>query len=232
MKISEIFYSIQGEGRLAGVPSVFVRLAGCPLRCRWCDTQYAWDYKNARKLSVAGILAKVNQYPAEHVVITGGEPMLLPDLKVNKELMELTTGLRQIGRHITIETAGLVYIPDLPCDLMSISPKLSNAIPKTEKLAQIHRRAPRDAAVIAELIDHYECQLKFVVESPADMDEIHDVLKQVPVIEKSRIMLMPQASTRVELIDRSPIVAQCCKETGFSFCNRLQVLIWDNQRGV
>src|SRR3954452_1088468 len=99
MFISEIFYSIQGEGELTGVPSVFVRTSGCNLRCRWCDTMYASWEPEGEVMSIAQIVGEVEKHPASHVVLTGGEPM------VAKELPELARVLRRSGKHITIETA-------------------------------------------------------------------------------------------------------------------------------
>ena len=117
MVVNEIFYSLQGEGFLAGVPSVFVRLAGCPLRCRWCDTKYAWDETAGAEQSIGAIVEAVRQWPCKFIVITGGEPMINPDLP------DLVRELKASGKHITIETAGIAFIPDMPCDLMSISPE-------------------------------------------------------------------------------------------------------------
>src|SRR6187397_86153 len=99
MLISEIFYSIQGEGMLTGVPSVFVRTSGCNLRCRWCDTMYASWKPEGGEMSVAEILSAVEQWPGRHVVLTGGEPM------VARGIRELAEALRARGMHITVETA-------------------------------------------------------------------------------------------------------------------------------
>ena len=133
MRISEIFYSLQGEGILAGLPGVFVRLAGCPLRCRWCDTKYAWQSTAGTNYSIDKIIQTVGQFQSKFVVITGGEPMINPDLP------QLTKQLKAIGKHITIETAGIAFIPNLLCDLMSISPKLSNSVPADTALAAVHQ---------------------------------------------------------------------------------------------
>ncbi|HXU50202.1 MAG TPA: 7-carboxy-7-deazaguanine synthase QueE, partial [Candidatus Binatia bacterium] len=119
MKISEIFYSVQGEGMLTGVPSVFVRTSGCNLRCTWCDTPYTSWQPEGEERTIDSIVREVNGYNAAHVVITGGEPMIAP------AIAELTQALTQ---HITIETAGTVFV-DVRCDLMSISPKLANSTP-------------------------------------------------------------------------------------------------------
>jgi 7-carboxy-7-deazaguanine synthase len=232
MIVNEIFYSLQGEGFLAGVPSVFIRLAGCPLHCKWCDTKYAWDERSGAEYSVAEIVRIVNEYETRYSVITGGEPMIKPDLMSKAELPALVKELKNCGKHVTIETSGIAFIPDMPCDLMSISPKLSNSAPDDERLAKTHGKVRLDTAILGELIDHYDYQLKFVVEAPGDIEEINHTIEQLPNVDTSKVLLMPQAATRDEFIDRSAMVAQLCKETGFTFSPRLQVLFWDNQKGV
>jgi len=211
---------------LAGVPSMFVRLAGCPLRCRWCDTKYAWDQTAGRDHSIEKIIQTVQQWPSKFVVITGGEPMVNPDLP------QLVQKLKASGKHITIETAGIAFIPALPCDLMSISPKLSNSTPDDPKLAAVHEDSRLDIAVLRELIDNYEYQLKFVVDSEADLPEIQQTIEEIGNVDSEKVMLMPQAATRDELLAKSPMVADICKRTGFAFCHRLQVLLWNNERGT
>src|SRR5215217_4845811 len=113
MLISEIFYSLQGEGVLTGVPSVFVRTSGCNLRCTWCDTPYTSWAPDGREYSHEEIVAAVRSAACGHVVVTGGEPMIAPGI------IELTEELKSAGQHITIETAGTVFKP-VACDLMSI----------------------------------------------------------------------------------------------------------------
>jgi len=225
MRINEIFYSLQGEGRLAGTPSAFIRLAGCPLRCKWCDTKFAWNGTAAVHYSIARIVESIEQYKTSFVVITGGEPM------VDSDLPQLASCLKDKAKHITIETAGIAFVADVPCDLMSISPKLSNSIPDEPHLSVVHENSRLDIAVLGELIEHYPYQLKFVVDSEADLDEIHQTIEQLPEVELSRVLLMPQARTRQQLLAKSPMVAQMCKQTGFGFSQRLQILLWDNQRG-
>ena len=225
MGINELFYSLQGEGFLAGVPSVFIRIAGCPLRCRWCDTKYALSKEAGRRYSIDEIVQAVQQWPCSYVVMTGGEPM------VESDLPQLAGELKAAGKHITIETAGIAYIPEMPCDLMSISPKLSNSVPDEAKSAKVHNDSRLDIAVLEELTDNYNYQLKFVVDSEADLPEIEEILKKLPNADKQRVMLMPQAATRQELLTKSPIVAELCKRTGYAFSQRLQVMLWDNQKG-
>jgi len=242
MIVNEIFHSLQGEGFLVGVPSVFIRLAGCPLRCKWCDTKYALDPNAGDDLTIEQIIDKVEtiaslssheprlstvafsssvnlskeeakveatSHESRYVVITGGEPMTNPDLP------KLAQALKNCGKHITIETTGIAFVPKLSCDLMSISPKLSNS----------GNSSGPDLTVLNDLIAGYEYQLKFVVDSADDLPEIKQVLSKLNNIDFSKVMLMPQAATRDELLAKSPMVADLCKQNSFAFCQRLQILL-------
>jgi 7-carboxy-7-deazaguanine synthase len=227
MQISEIFYSLQGEGMLAGVPGIFVRLAGCPLRCRWCDTKFAWDEDSGTKYTIEEIIRTIQKWPCRFVVITGGEPM------INSELPQLAGELKSAGKHITIETAGIAFFPGIPCDLMSISPKLSNSNPKDPQLAAEHENSRLDLAVLGVLIDSYNnYQLKFIVEDENDLPEIRETIDKLGNVDTGKVMLMPQAATREELLEKAPMVADLCKQTGFTFCQRLQIMLWNNQKGT
>lgn len=222
MVINEIFYSLQGEGRLAGVPTVFIRLAGCPLRCTWCDTKYAWDPQAGQEISIEQILEKISDYPTRYVVITGGEPM------VHQEVSKLATGIHSKGFHVTVETAGINFQENLPVDLMSVSPKLSNAKPQGGDADQdsylvIH--------VLNKLMGDYDYQFKFVVDTPADLDEIAEVLGQLDQVDLYKVYLMPQATKTQEYLEKSKWLVEYCKQTGFSFSPRLQVMLWGSQRG-
>jgi len=228
MRVSEIFHSLQGEGMLVGTPSVFVRLAGCPFRCRWCDTAYAWDFAAGEDLEPGQIAEQVNLWPCRFVVLTGGEPLTGPDLAVRPGLVDLSHRLQAAGKHITVETSGVLFVPDLACDLMSISPKLSNAASR----AGTHQADRLDLETIRRLIHAYPYQLKFVVESPEDVEEVRQVLGQLGDLEAARVMLMPQASTAEELLRRSPAIAAACKQAGLRFGQRLHLLLWGRQRGV
>jgi len=216
MIVNEIFYSLQGEGFLAGVPSVFIRLAGCPLRCKWCDTEYAQQHSAGLDYGIAQITKVIRNWPSRFVVITGGEPMIHP------ELPQLTRSLKTAGKHITVETAGVVFMADMHCDLMSISPKLSNS----------GNSSGPDLAVLKDLIGSYNYQMKFVVDFEEDLAEINQVIEKLGRVDLGKAMLMPQARTREELLAKSPMVAELCKRSGFTFCQRLQILLWDNQRGT
>lgn len=224
MKISEIFYSLQGEGALVAAPAVFIRVAGCPLRCRWCDTKYAWDERAADDVTIEQICDTTRQWPCRRIVVTGGEPM------TNSDLPQLIRALRGFAEHITIETAGIVYVPHLPCDLMSISPKLSNSAPPdfSETPGQYKRFDPD---VLRRLISDYYYQLKFVIDCEPDLDEVLRALRQIGPVRPGRVFLMPQAASRAEFLQKAPMVAEMCKSTGLSFGHRLHTLLYNAERG-
>jgi 7-carboxy-7-deazaguanine synthase len=235
MVVNEIFYSLQGEGLLAGTPSVFIRLAGCPVGCVWCDTKYAWDANEGEELPIPEIVNKIVKWPCRYVVITGGEPM------VNPQLSDLARALKERNKHITIETAGIKFVAGLVCDLMSVSPKLSNSGQKIKttplRLGSPANRLPGQAGQadpffsVRELIRRYPYQLKFVVDSPDDLPEIQQAIEQIGGIPDEKVMLMPQAKKRDELIAKSPMVAQLCKEAGYVFCQRMHILLYDGMKG-
>ena len=228
MNISEIFHSIQGEGKLAGVPSVFVRTSGCNLRCVWCDTPYTSWEPEGESLSVDVILDRVAEYSTRHVVLTGGEPM------IDADVVELTHRLTGNGYHTTIETAGTVW-KDVVCDLASISPKLSNSTPRQReggRHADAHERNRINLDTIRRFMAMGDFQLKFVVETPADIDEIDELLAKVASHEPSNVLLMPQGTTQEELAKREPWVADLCKQHGFRYCPRLHIALYGNQRGT
>jgi len=223
LKIAELFYSLQGEGSLVGVPSVFIRTSGCNLRCSWCDTPYtSWKPEGA-DMPLDQILDQVRAHPARHVVVTGGEPMIAP------EIVPLTERLRGLGLHITIETAGTVFEP-VACDLMSISPKLSNSTPEGEWAAR-HERLRIQSAVLRELMARYDYQLKFVIEKRADVAEAGALVGQLGAA-RDHVILMPEGTDRDVLGERSVWLAEICKSEGYRFSPRLHVELWGNQRGV
>ena len=229
MRIAEIFHSIQGEGLLAGVPSVFVRTSGCNLRCHWCDTPYASWKPEGPEMSVEQILQKVAEWNCPHVVLTGGEPMIAPDLPV------LATALRQAGKHITIETAATIPPGSIACDLASLSPKLSNSTPPAERdpaWAKKHEETRLRPEVIVEWIKFYEFQLKFVVSSEKDLAEIKDLLSRFPLVPFHRVLLMPEGTDSKTLASRSPWLVEICKREGFRFCPRLHIELFGHQRGT
>lgn len=223
MKIAELFYSIQGEGSLAGTPSCFIRTSGCNLRCAWCDTPYTSWQPEGRELAPDEIADFVKAHPARHVVVTGGEPMIAP------EIVPLTERLRELGLHITIETAGTVFQP-AACDLMSISPKLSNSTPEGRWAAQ-HERLRINPPVLRDLMARYEYQLKFVIARREDLDEVRPLAASLNA-DPARVILMPEGTERDLLRERGVWLAEICKAEGFRFSPRLHIELYGNHRGV
>jgi 7-carboxy-7-deazaguanine synthase len=223
LKIAELFYSIQGEGSLVGVPSVFIRTSGCNLRCAWCDTPYASWQPEGADLTLDQIVDEVKAHPARHVVVTGGEPIIAPDI------IPLTERLRALDLHITIETAGTVFQP-VACDLMSISPKLANSMPSGQWAAQ-HNRLRIQMEVLSGLMGRYEYQLKFVVAAPGDVEEVRALIEALKA-DRSRVILMAEGTDRERLRERAVWLAEICKQEGFRFSPRLHVDLYGNRRGV
>lgn len=228
MKIAEVFYSIQGEGALVGVPSVFIRTSGCNLRCVWCDTPYtSWNPEGAEQ-SVADLMDRVRAAGiAAHVVVTGGEPMVAP------QIVELTRALKEAGKHITVETAGTVD-QAVECDLMSISPKLSNSTPRERdggRWAAQHDRLRYRPEVLSSLMARYPYQLKFVISAPDDLPELNRLVNEVKA-DRSRIILMPEGTNRAIVLERSLWLTEICKSEGYRFSPRLHIDLWGDRRGV
>ena len=227
MKISEIFYSVQGEGILLGTPSVFVRTSGCNLRCVWCDTPYTSWAPEGTDQPVQAILEEVRRHPVRHAVVTGGEPMIAP------EMAKLTEGLHELGLHVTVETAGTVFA-GVACDLMSISPKLANSTPWERdggRWAGQHERLRIDVEVLRRLMAAYAYQLKFVVSRPEDLPEIQTIVRQTNA-DRGRVVLMPEGTQADVLRDRGRWLVEIAKNEGFRFSPRLHIELWGNRRGV
>jgi 7-carboxy-7-deazaguanine synthase len=228
MRIAEIFHSIQGEGKLAGVPSVFIRTSGCNLRCTWCDTPYAsWDARGWQ-LTVDQIVERVAGYDCRHVILTGGEPLIASGVE------ELSHRIRQGGHHLTIETAATIW-RDVTCDLASMSPKLSNSTPWERhegRFAGPHEKNRLNIEVIRRFISFSDYQLKFVVDRAEDVTEIEELLVQIGSFDRSNVLLMPQGDTQEQIAPKVPWIADLCKERGFRFCPRLQITLFGNTPGT
>jgi 7-carboxy-7-deazaguanine synthase len=219
MKVAEIYLSIQGEGLLTGAESVFVRASGCNLRCWFCDTPFASWTPEGDDLSVAEILDQIDEHDCDHVVLTGGEPMLF------SELVPLAAALRSEGMHVTIETAGTLDLP-VECDLMSISPKLSGTAPPGRmhpRWRRRHEQSRHAPHVVRRLVRDYSYQVKFVVDRECDCDEVEDYLAEIPEIDRSRVMLMPQGTDPEELARRGEWLKPYCEAAGLRFCPRRQI---------
>jgi 7-carboxy-7-deazaguanine synthase len=223
LEVSELFASLQGEGPSTGTPAYFVRLARCNLRCRWCDSGYAWDFgrhrfEEAVKVMPVGAVAEaVRRGHQRTVVITGGEPLLQQD--------GLVVLLSDVDRTVEVETNGTM----LPCpellgrvDRWNVSPKLtSSGTPEGARFRPDALRA---------LLGSGRAWLKIVVADEVEAEEA-ERLVEAAGWPRDRVCLVPRSLTRAELRDRSPVVARECMARGFRFSTRLQLELWDGQRG-
>jgi 7-carboxy-7-deazaguanine synthase len=228
VKVAEIYLSRQGEGLLSGTESVFVRASGCNLRCWFCDTPYTSWAPEGEDVSVDDITAQVLDHECPHVVLTGGEPMLFA------ELIPLCERLRKADRHVTVETAGTLYLP-VQCDLMSISPKMSNSTPSPQRDVEWNRRHEKSRhspEIVRRLIDEHDHQLKFVIDTPEDCEEVVDYLQAFPAIDRARVMMMPQGVEPEELARRAEWLQPYCQERGYTWCPRQHIEWFGLVRGT
>ena len=222
----EIFSSVQGEGVSAGLPSTFVRLATCNLRCTWCDTAYTWDWSRFERaeqtieLSSDEVAEDVLSRAPRNVVITGGEPLIQ-----RRQLLPLAARLKAEGLRLEVETNGTIAPGELGelIDQWNVSPKLSHA--GNEGLD----RLPED--VLREFAGRENAFFKFVVRDQSDLEEVEQVRRQF-AIPAGRVVLMPEGTTAAELNARSPWLAEECTQRGYRFSSRLHILIWGDKRGV
>ncbi|EKD22319.1 MAG: Radical SAM protein [uncultured bacterium] len=229
MRISETFYSIQGEGTLAGLPSVFIRTAGCNLRCRWCDSPYASRHARGSERTIDSLVEEAIRHPTRFCVITGGEPML------TKGIHDLAKRLVDGGRHVTIETAATILPRGISCSLASLSPKLKNSTPGTGTPVAVRRRHEARRLrpdVIREWIDHYDYQLKFVVCSGSDVAEAIALLDALDrSIAPEKVLLMPEGVDAAAFANVADHIVEACKEHGFRYCDRLHIRLYGHTPG-
>jgi 7-carboxy-7-deazaguanine synthase len=239
LPINELFYSIQGEGKLAGVPSVFVRTSGCNLRCWFCDSYHTSWARTHAWMSVDDIVDEVQSYDqGNDGVVTGGEPM------IHDEIEPLVERLADAGYHITVETNGTVD-RDIPVDLASISPKLASSTPTPDQdpkgdgeWAERHDELRIDIEALAALVARSESQLKFVVTDDADRDlnEIDALVADVRAvadvpIPDSDVLLMPEGMTSDRLAETRERTAELAMDRGYQYTPRLHVDIWEDAPG-
>ncbi|HEV8635555.1 MAG TPA: 7-carboxy-7-deazaguanine synthase QueE [Chloroflexota bacterium] len=222
----EIFASIQGEGVTAGVPSVFVRLSLCNLRCGWCDTKYTWDWdhydpkQEIVRRDVASVVRRVGEIGPQNVVITGGEPLLQ-----QRALEPLVTALKAADHRIEVETNGTIAPEGQLADLVdqwNVSPKLANSDNEAEA-----REVP---AALRWFAGSPRAYFKFVVVEPADLGEV-DALVQRYAVPADRVLLMPEGNDPETLAARGRWLVERCRERGHRFTMRLHVLLWGTERG-
>ncbi|ADJ16380.1 7-carboxy-7-deazaguanine synthase QueE [Halalkalicoccus jeotgali] len=235
LPINELFHSLQGEGKLAGVPSTFVRTSGCNLRCWFCDSYHTSWEPAGDWMGMEAILEGIEDHGADHVVLTGGEPLL------HDASSELLERLAERGYHTTVETNGTI-VPDAPVDLASVSPKLASSTPTPEKdpkgegeWEERHEARRIDYEALATICERYDHQLKFVVTGREDMGEITDLLARLRErvgIRDEDVLLMPEGATRERLDETRNRVAELAMEYGFRYTPRLHVDLWNDAPGT
>jgi len=241
MKVSEIFYSIQGEGKRTGVPSFFIRTNNCNLRCMFtstnlCDTPYtSWtpdDSKNIGEMSVEQIVAEYKKHNVRDAVITGGEPAIQAE-----ELTVLCKELKKLKAYITVETNGTIFGDFVEyTDLLSISPKLCSSTPFDTKFEKMHSANRIKPDVLKEFNKlnfegKYDIQWKFVFCKDKDIEEIKELQKFIGFPD-NKIYLMPEGINESDLNERRIETVEMCKKHGYNFTDRLHIIIWGNKRGV
>lgn len=237
--------TIQGEGKLCGVPSLFIRTQGCNLRCAWknalgdsvpCDTAHTWSKTGGYSADIEDITTKIDRQckssNIRHVVVTGGEPLM--QSKATEELLKCL--LQRYGYHTTLETNSTIFNSNIMSftKLLSISPKLGmSPLPDKEY-----------AEVVAENINRLHMnsgrmvQLKFVVSQLSDDERIRSFVKMVD--ERSQtscsrfdpledVLVMPMGASKEELQRSAPIAAELAVKNGWRYSPRLHVDLWNNK---
>ncbi|MEM1441974.1 MAG: 7-carboxy-7-deazaguanine synthase QueE [Verrucomicrobiota bacterium] len=230
----EIFYTLQGEGRNVGRPSIFLRTSLCNLHCSWCDTDYTWNWEGTRfdheqgkkyrreeqivELSIKEIIEEVEQYPCRNFVFTGGEPLIHD--------RDWTALMESLSGSFEVETNGTLF--PSPGFLerihqMNVSPKLSNS-----GIDPSLRIKPE---VLRKLGETGKADFKFVVGDQSDFDEIQ-LLMEKATLPQGRIFLMPKANSVSELEENQGFVSELAQENGFHYSDRLHLRLFGAKRGV
>lgn len=214
MKICEIFESVQGEGRFAGTPSLFIRVYGCNLRCETCDTKYAYSgsFKEYTPMELVEIICKSKK---KHVIWTGGEPLLY-----KKELLEVVELRIFTGKCFHLETNGIIFSYSIPEEFYHITVSPKKHYPKVDKVIKFWK-------------DYENVDFKFVVGSSNwtwTLDEIRSVIDKFK-LELDRIWLMPEGRTSEELRQFDKQIWEFCVEFGCNYSDRLHIRVWDGIRG-
>ncbi len=232
----EIFYSIQGEGKNVGQPSIFVRLSLCNLTCVWCDTAYTWNWENTSfehnkkekfkkddwliQLSDDELITKVKEFPCKNLIFTGGEPLVQ-----HKDLSRVLKKLPS-GYHIAFETNGtIVPTPELDnlTDQYNVSVKLSNS------------RVPEADRIVDKAIQFFasspKANFKFVVDAESDVKEVVSLVERF-TIPLHKVYLMPQGTTAEALKEKELWVLELCKKYGFNYTTRIHIQLYGDKKGV
>lgn len=209
LRLTEIFFSLQGEASRAGLPTVFVRLTGCPLRCTWCDTTYS--FTGGEPSSIEAVLAEVAKYPARQVCVTGGEPL------AQKECLALLVALCDAGYDVSLETSGAL-------DIAGVDPRVSRIM---------DLKAPDSGECARNRWENLDCltprdEIKIVVASRADYEWARDQIRARQLDQRCPVLLSP-AQGLVE----PRALAEWILEDGLNVRFQLQLhkILWGNMQG-
>lgn len=236
MKIVEEFATLQGEGRYLGVPSYFIRSTGCNLRCAWrnqdgsttvCDTPYtSWNPEKGYDLDIDKVLIELKGKPIEHIVLTGGEPTIQPDIR------DVSNRFADEGYIVTVETNGTRYHEGMERAFMSISPKLQSSYAQPdERERQLHVRNNDFVESTRRWMKSNDYQLKFVANQPSDVEEIIELQRELFTLP-NKIYLMPQGISEQQFKDRQKWLFGVCQQFGFNYTPRMHIDIFGNKRGI
>jgi 7-carboxy-7-deazaguanine synthase len=215
-RIAESFFSVQGEGVTAGVPAVFIRLQGCSVGCRWCDTKYSWDPAGGHQVTLEALVEEAAAFPCRRAVVTGGEPL------ESSLFVPLVEALKGRGFTVEVETSGVLPPPPAPVDQWNVSLKLANSgVPEATRI---------NPEVIRALLTR-GAWWKFVVADPRDVAEVLQLSERF-ALARERILLMPEGIRREDILERSLWVVEECRRHGFRYSPRLHILLWGARRGV
>jgi 7-carboxy-7-deazaguanine synthase len=209
LKITEIFLSLQGEARDAGWPTVFVRLTGCPLRCQYCDTAYAFFGGEWR--GIDEILAEVASHGVRHVCVTGGEPL------AQKRCLDLLRRLCDAGYRVSLETSGAIDVAD-------VDPRVSRVVDiKTPGSAEVERNRWENLPLLTA-----HDQIKFVICSRDDYDWARDIVAEHRLSERCDVLFSPSKSD-VSARDLADWIVQ--DRLPVKFQMQLHKLLWNDEPG-
>lgn len=209
LRITEIFFSLQGEASRVGLPTVFVRLTGCPLRCVWCDTDYAFTGGSA--MEIADVLVAVGKYPTRQVCVTGGEPLS------QKECLPLLTALCEAGYDVSLETSGAL-------DIAPVDPRVSRIM---------DLKAPDSGEAARNRWENLSClmprdEVKIIVASRADYEWARDSIRQHGIDSRCPVLLSP-AQGRIEPRELADWILADGLPVRFQL--QLHKLLWGNMKG-
>ena len=209
LRLTEIFFSLQGEASRVGLPTVFVRLTGCPLRCSWCDTTYS--FTGGEPASITSVLAEVGKYPARQICVTGGEPL------AQKECLPLLTALCDAGYDVSLETSGAL-------DIAAVDPRVSRIMDlKAPDSAESARNRWENLALL-----NARDEIKIIIASRADYEWARQVLR-----ERRLDALCPVLFSPAQGLIEARALAEWILEDGLNvrFQMQLHKLLWGNIKG-